>query len=296
MAAKVTKNAKDALGKVAAVTVAGSRVFEDGALVAATFHSTKPRDIAAAVGAPAWSTVRVLARSGFRAVPASIVVHPVMTSLLTIGVPVEVVAALPGAPASIPSPAEPARAGGRAVRMTPSAAFDPISPAEAAPMFASSTKRALMALRIYREHDEVTTKETLSALAAARGVPHLRHLRLALNAPPADHAWLFGSKLMKQLDVLLIDLNDMSGDQHEWFGEWYVALTRLPSRSAPVKMCFAQWGLLLELSRDAAGRYAVLDVRPDTDSTFKPSRDVLDQLTEQLPKGAVKKLRVDASL
>jgi hypothetical protein len=70
--------------------------------------------------------VRALDRSGFRAIPAPLVVHPVMRSLLAIGMRVE----------SVPGPNRSVRP---AVRMSPDDALDPLSPREAA---RSSTARS----------------------------------------------------------------------------------------------------------------------------------------------------------
>ncbi len=289
-AALIRKHAKNWIGKLAAVTVRDWLVFERGFLVAAAFHSRKSRDADAAVGAPEWSTVRILARSGFRALPAAVVLHPVMRSLLTIGVPLETVASLLNAPPDL----LPRTTRDETIRMSPSDALDVLSPAEAASMFERPPDRALVALRIYRETSEPLTEETTRALGGARHVPHLRYLRLALNGPPSTYRWLFGSPLTKQLDVLVIDLDDLSGAPHQWFGEWHRELAT--ASVAPATMRLAQWGFELCLSRDDGGAYSILEIEIGANSQFKPNLDILEQLIAQLPNDALSVVRMRTSI
>jgi hypothetical protein len=111
--------------------------------------------------------------------------------------------------------------------------------------------------------------------------------------PPGLYRWLFGSPLAKQLEALVIDLNDYTGAPHDWFREWHAELSTI--KDVPAAMRFVQRGFELHLSRDDEGAYSILDVARAEDPSFKPLLGALGQLIAQLPKDALTALRMRES-
>lgn len=276
------KHAKDWIGALANVTVRSSLVFEKGFLAAATFKAKKASDVTAAVGAPEWSTVRVLTRAGFNAVPPEIIAHPVLRSLVTVGID------LAYAGVSLRPAAE-----NESTRMTPSAACDPVSLATAAAIMDGPEPRALESLGIYREHSEVLTDAIAASFSQARAVPHLRHIELALTSPPAAYRWFYGSPLARRVETAIFVLDDFATGACA-LGPW---LEELSETRVSIDFVLAHVGLALRFSRDAAGSPSVLDVhlRPTTTHP-RAIGSTLAWLLADVPRDALTAVRVHDAL